>query len=457
MKFKFNNKDKNKIKFAFKGKEDNPFFDGNKGKVIPAEGGLLLGLGKEEDFNLEVFREAIYSLGRFLNDKDLEEISFGKNDLGLTDKDFVLAIVEALKVSNYKFDYYKREKITHKLKTVNILEDFEKYQDDVDELLKVLEGQFLTRNLVNLRSNDLYPKTLAKYAEDELSDLGVDVKVYKKDEIEEMGLTAFLKVGQGSENPPRFIVMEYLNGDNDENPIVFVGKGVTYDTGGYNIKSADGMKTMHTDMGGAGTVIGAMHAIAANKVKANVVALVAACENSISGGAYKPGDVITARNGMTIEVDNTDAEGRITMADAANYGVTEYKPAMILDIATLTGAQLIALGETYTAAVTNDQDTLDRVLKAAKKANEKIWQLPVDPVYKSYNDSEIADIKNTGGRLGGSITAGLFVGAFVEDTPWVHLDIAGPAYLSKPQGLNQKGATGVHVKTLYELAKSFAK
>ena len=320
-------------------------------------------------------------------------------------------------------------------------------------MLNVLDAQFFARDLVNLRSNDIYPETLANKANERLSELGIEVKIYEEDEIREMGLTAFLEVARGSANRPRLIVMEYMNGG-DEKPLVFVGKGITYDTGGYSLKPTTGMLTMNCDMGGSATVIGAMEAIAKNKIKTNVVAIVAACENSISGNAYKPGDIIKARNGMSIDIANTDAEGRLTLADAVNYGVDTYKPSMIIDLATLTGAVLIALGETYTGVVTNNQEAFDLVQKAANEANEKIWQLPNDDFIRTYNKSDDADIKNSGGRYAGSVTAGQFIEAFVEDYPWVHLDIAGTAYLSAPQGLNQKGATGVHVKTLYNLAKN---
>lgn len=289
------------------------------------------------------------------------------------------------------------------------------------------------------------------------ADKNVNVKVYDEEQIRELGLTAYLEVAKGSDNPPRFIVIEYLNGPQEQKPLVFVGKGITYDSGGYSIKPSDGMKTMNADMGGAGTVIGAIDAISSNELKVNVVALVAACENSISGRSYKPGDVIKARNGLTIEVDNTDAEGRITLADAVNYGVTEYDPEFIIDLATLTGACLVALAETYTGAITNDQETFEKVLAAAKVSNEKIWQLPNDDTIRKFNDSEVADVKNSGGRLGGTITAGQFIENFIEEKPWVHLDIAGTAYLSKPQGLYEKGATGVHVRTLYNLAKKYSK
>ena len=455
----FNDDSTNLVKFAFKGDSDNPFFEGAKGAIFPKleEDTILLGLGDKDKFSKETFKEAIYKLGKYIQAKDITGLSFKKSDLDLDDKDFVLGLIEALKVSSYKFDYYKSEKTENKLENINLEASLSSYEDNINELIDVLDGQFFARNLINLRSNDLYPETLANYAKDELENLGVKVSIYEESEIRDLGLTAFLEVGKGSTNKPRFIVMEYLKGDDSQDPLVFVGKGITYDTGGYSLKSSNGMKTMNSDMGGSASVIGTMKAIAQNKLDVNVVGLVAACENSLSGSSYKPGDVIKARNGMTIEVDNTDAEGRITLADAVNYGATEYKPELIVDLATLTGAVLIALGETYTGAITNNEDAYAKVLDAAKESNEKIWQLPNDDFYKTYNDSDVADIKNSGGRLGASITAGQFVGAFVEDYPWVHLDIAGTAYLSKAQGLNEKGGTGVHVKTLYNLAKKYSK
>ena len=455
MKTNFNNSKANLVIFAFIGESDNTFFKGEKSVIYPVLNSdeILLGLGDKEKFNLDVLKEAVYALGRYLIGKDINEISFEKNRFDLSNEDYALGIVEALKVSQYVFDHYKKEKKELNLKTVNLVEEYSNLESKVNELLNVLDAQFFARDLVNLRSNDIYPETLANKANERLSELGIEVKIYEEDEIREMGLTAFLEVARGSANRPRLIVMEYMNGG-DEKPLVFVGKGVTYDTGGYSLKPTTGMLTMNCDMGGSATVIGAMEAIAKNKIKTNVVAIVAACENSISGNAYKPGDIIKARNGMSIDIANTDAEGRLTLADAVNYGVDTYKPSMIIDLATLTGAVLIALGETYTGVVTNNQEAFNLVQKAANEANEKIWQLPNDDFIRTYNKSDDADIKNSGGRYAGSVTAGQFIEAFVEDYPWVHLDIAGTAYLSAPQGLNQKGATGVHVKTLYNLAKN---
>ena len=460
MKVQYTNSNKNQVIFVFEDGATSPLFKAKLGEILanPENGHISLGLGKRDELDKDSFQKAVYDLAKFAIQKELVELSFDNLNIPFDSSEFEEYVIEAVELANYNFDYYKEEKST-KIETISFPEHLENASEDlkVSKQLNVLSGQAFARDLVNLRSNDLYPESLANKVSEKLGSQGVDVKIYEEDEIRELGLTAYLEVSRGSDNPPRFIVMEYLKGDKDQNPLVFVGKGITYDTGGYSIKSSAGMKTMHGDMGGSGTVIGAMDAISANELPVNVVAIVAACENAISGHAYKPGDVITARNGLTIEVDNTDAEGRITLADAVNYGATEYKPELIVDLATLTGACLIELAETYTGAVTNDQEAFDKVLAAANESNEKIWQLPNDDNIRKYNESDVADVKNSGDRLGGTITAGQFIENFVEETPWVHLDIAGTANLSKAQGLYEAGATGVHVKTLYNLAKSYSK
>ena len=459
MQVNFNNDKKaNLVKFAYKNQSDNPYFKADLGETLPnpSENTILLGLGEKEKLNKESFKKAIYKLAKTAIKLDLDELSFEKENIDTEDNEFVSQIIEAVSLASYNFDYYKEEK-SDKIENINFPEDLDDENSNaIEEQLTILDSQAFARNLVNLRSNDIYPESLAQATKERLTK-GVEVKIYDEKQIKDLGLTAYLEVGKGSDNPPRFIVMEYLNGDKDQKPLVFVGKGITYDSGGYSIKPSNGMKTMNADMGGAGTVIGALDAISSNELKVNIVGIIAACENSISGRSYKPGDVIRARNGLTIEVDNTDAEGRITLADAVNYGVTEYDPEFIIDLATLTGACLVALAETYTGAVTNDQETFEKVLAAANEADEKIWQLPNDDTIRKYNESEVADVKNSGGRLGGTITAGQFIENFIEEKPWVHLDIAGTAYLSKSQGLYEKGATGVHVKTLYNLAKSYSK
>lgn len=459
MQVNFNNDKKaNLVKFAYKNEYNNPYFKADLGEVLPNadDNTILLGLGEKEKLDKENFQKSIYSLAKKALKLQLTELSFEKENIDLANADFISQIIEAVSLASYNFDYYKEEK-SGKIENINFPEDLDDENSNaIEEQLTILDSQAFARDLVNLRSNDIYPESLAQAAKERLT-RDVEVKIYDEKQIKDLGLTAYLEVGKGSDNPPRFIVMEYLNGPKEQKPLVFVGKGITYDSGGYSIKPSNGMKTMNADMGGAGTVIGALDAISSNELKVNVVGIIAACENSISGRSYKPGDVIKARNGLTIEVDNTDAEGRITLADAVNYGVTEYDPEFIVDLATLTGACLVALAETYTGAVTNDQETFEKVLAAANESDEKIWQLPNDDTIRKYNESEVADVKNSGGRLGGTITSGQFIENFIEEKPWVHLDIAGTAYLSKAQGLYEKGATGVHVKTLYNLAKKYSK
>lgn len=459
MQVTFNNHKKaNLVKFAYKNQTDNPYFKADLGEILPNpnESTILLGLGEKDKLDKESFKKTIYKLAKSAIKLDLDELSFEKENIDIEDNEFVSQIIEAVSLASYNFDHYKEEK-SAKIENINFKEDLDDENSNaISEQLTILDSQAFARDLVNLRSNDIYPESLAQATKERLT-RDVEVKIYDEKQIKDLGLTAYLEVGKGSDNPPRFIVMEYLNGPKEQKPLVFVGKGITYDSGGYSIKPSSGMKTMNSDMGGAGTVIGAIDAISSNELKVNVVAIVAACENSISGRSYKPGDVIKARNGLTIEVDNTDAEGRITLADAVNYGVTEYDPELIVDLATLTGACLVALAESYTGAVTNNQELYEKVLAAANEADEKIWQLPNDDTIRKYNESEVADVKNSGGKLGSTITAAQFIENFIEEKPWVHLDIAGTAYLSKPQGLFEKGATGVHVKTLYNLAKKYSK
>ena len=357
MQVNFNdNKKANLVKFAYKNEHFNPYFKGDLGEILPNpnNNSFFLGLGDKEKLDRDSFQKAIYKLTKSAIKLDLNELSFQKENIDIENNEFLYQIIEAVSLGSYNFDHYKEEK-SGKIENINFPEDLDdKNSNAIEQQLTVLDSQAFARDLVNLRSNDIYPESLAKATKERLTK-DVEVKIYDEKQIKDLGLTAYLEVGKGSDNPPRFIVIEYLNGPKEQKPLVFVGKGITYDSGGYSIKPSNGMKTMNADMGGAGTVIGAMDAISSNELKVNVVAIVAACENSISGKAYKPGDIIRARNNMTIEIDNTDAEGRITLADAVNYASTKYNPEMIIDLATLTGACLVALAESYTGAVTNNQ------------------------------------------------------------------------------------------------------
>ena len=264
-------------------------------------------------------------------------------------------------------------------------------------------------------------------------------------------MKAFLAVGGSSTNKPRLIIMRHKGGEANGEVMGFVGKGLTYDTGGYSVKPTNSMKTMHSDMGGAAAVIGAMYAISKNNVPKNITAVVAACENVIAPDSYKPGDIIGSMAGKTIEIGNTDAEGRLTLADAVTYIIEKEKVNKVIDVATLTGAALVALGTEYTGVVTNDDTFCDEFMQTAEKVGEKFWKLPNDKAFAKLNKSTVADLKNIGGPHAGTITAGLFIGEFVQDLPWIHLDIAGTSWSESNEGYLSKGGTGVPVKTLYGL------
>jgi leucyl aminopeptidase len=288
---------------------------------------------------------------------------------------------------------------------------------------------------------------MAEAARGVAADGGLEFKVIEQEEMKQLGMGALLGVSQGSRQPPKFIVMSYRGGGAEASTLGLIGKGLTFDSGGISIKPSESMDEMKGDMAGGGAVIAAMKAIAELKPGINVTGLVPATENLPSGTALKPGDVLKAMNGKTIEVANTDAEGRLILADAICYA-KKLGLSPLIDVATLTGACRIALGDICTGVLGNDQELIDKVIKTGMDAGEKIWQLPMYEEYKELNKSEVADIKNTGGRYGGAITAAQFLAEFSDDTPWVHLDIAGPSFIKKEQSYLTKGATGVAVRTL---------
>ena len=443
--------------------KDKEIFKGDLGEIYsnisPKEDNVIfLGLGDKEKLSLDSLRKAFHKLGKELKKLKIESarLTVPKfEDLCYTRTN--MAIAEGLLQSEYAFEKYlseKKSKFTVKEFYLDVLEEkIDKVQAGIDEVYNIIEGIFLTRDLVNEPAMVMTPKELANRAKEELEPVGVEVEVFGREKIEELGMEAFLAVSKGSANEPQFIVMRWNGDKNSEEKIALVGKGLTYDSGGYSLKPGDSMATMFGDMAGAGAVIGAMKAIGKSKLEKNVVAIVAACENLISGEAYKPGDIIGSMAGKTIEVLNTDAEGRLTLADALWYAATVEKADKIVDVATLTGACVVALGTVNIGAITNDDDLMKEVKEASELAGEPVWQLPSNDEYKEQIKGMFADLKNTGGRAGGAITAGLFLGEFVNNTPWVHLDIAGKSYSGKDNGYLPKGATGVPVKTLYNLVK----
>lgn len=420
---------------------------------------LLIGLGKKDKITPNSLRKTFFKAAKELEKYKINEIEIELNELfGLEAKVLVGAIAEGLLQSEYSFDKYiskkknktKLDKVYFNIETTN--------KDDLEASIKEVEilvdALFLSRDLVNERAINMYPEILANKARENLEPLSVEVEVFGAKQIESLGMKAFLAVAKGSSKEPQFIVMTYNGNPSSKEKLGLVGKGLTYDSGGYSLKPSTSMDTMYCDMGGSATVIGAMKAIAAAKLKKNVVGIIAACENMISGGAYKPGDIIESMSGKTIEVLNTDAEGRITLADALWYTATVTKADKIIDLATLTGACVVALGDVNSGAITNNESLMNDVKKASELAGEPIWELPTNAEYEELIKSDYADIKNVGGRGAGTITAGLFLKEFVDGKPWVHLDIAATAYLDKASGYLPKGATGVHVKTIYNVVKN---
>jgi leucyl aminopeptidase len=315
----------------------------------------------------------------------------------------------------------------------------------------VAEGVFLTRDLVNEPANHLTTVEFANRVRG-LQDLGVKVKILEEDELEKLGMHLLLSVGHGSATPSKVAVMEWMGGEDGAAPLALVGKGVVFDTGGISLKPAGGMEDMTMDMGGAGVVTGTMHTLAARKAKANVVGLIGLVENMPSDRATRPGDVVTSMKGETVEIINTDAEGRLVLADVLWYAQQTYKPAGIIDLATLTGAIIIGLGHDMAGVFSNDDKFCDAFLKAAKAEGEGAWRMPMGESYDKQLKSAIADMKNVGGRPAGSITAAQFLQRFVEEgTPWIHLDIAGVARVKEDTDVAPKGSTGWGVMALNRL------
>ena len=443
-------------KISFKGKKNEIFYILENGSEIKYK--ILVGLGKADEVNAEITRDAVAKAARQCRELQVKEIgvNFFKTDK-ICIGGRIKSITEGIKLGLYKFDKYKSDKKDYEA-TFYITgvpsEKLEKAQERLNEVNNIIEGTILARDLVNEPANHLYPETLALIASKEAKKVGLECDIFDDIECADMNMDAFLSVAKGSDKSPRLIVLRHKGAPDSDEVLGLIGKGLTYDTGGYSLKPSDSMKEMKSDMGGAAAVIGTMIALAKNNVKKNVTAVIAACENAISGDAYKPGDIIGSMAGKTIEVLNTDAEGRLTLVDAVTYAIRKEGVRKVVDVATLTGAALVALGETTTAVVSNNDDFYSDLEKASKVTGEKFWRLPAFDEYKQLIKGNLADLKNIGGKNAGTITAGLFIGEFVEDKPWLHLDIAGTAWASNPVSqYTVAGGTGAPVRTLYYLVK----
>lgn len=365
------------------------------------------------------------------------------------------AFAHGYMLRSYKFDKYKtvskKDDKTPKSSKVTIMLDSATAAKKAWAIQKAIaEGTILARDLVNEPANVLTPVEFAKRAAT-LSKLGVEIQTLTEPQMKKLKMGALLGVSQGSRNPPRMVVMRWNGGKAKEKPIAFVGKGVTFDTGGISIKPSGGMEDMKGDMGGAAAVTGLMHALAARKAKVNVIGIIGLVENMPDGNAQRPGDIVTSMSGQTIEIINTDAEGRLVLCDALHYCNTKYKPKFMINLATLTGAILVALGQEHAGMFCNDDELANQLLAAGETSDETVWRMPLGKAYDKMIDSKFADMKNTGGRFAGSVTAAQFLKRYVGETPWAHLDVAGTAFASPSSDINTSWGSGYGVRLLNQL------
>lgn len=363
------------------------------------------------------------------------------------------AIAAGALLRSYDFDKYKtktNDKPAKSSKIVLAVEDPAKSRKCWKTMEAVSDGVITARDLVNEPANILGPVEFAKQAE-ALSKLGVEIEILDEKDMKKLKMGALLGVAQGSVRPPRMVIMKWNGGRAKQQPVAFIGKGVVFDTGGISMKPAGGMEDMKGDMGGAAAVTGLMHALAARKAKANVIGIIALVENMPDGNAQRPGDIVTSMSGQTVEVLNTDAEGRLILADALWYCQEKFKPQFMINLATLTGAIIVALGNHHAGLFSNNDELSDRLASAGKTTGEKVWRMPLGKEYDKMIDSKNADMKNIGGRWAGSITAGQFLQRFVNELPWAHLDIAGTAMGSPKNEYNQSWASGFGVRLLDRL------
>ncbi len=427
---------------------------------IKAKRLLLIGGGKAKKFSASELRKLAGAAVRTLKPRSLRSLAFVLPE-EIPASDAVEAVIEGAIIGNFDPDTYKSDRKDQSVESLTVVAsnqasgDSASLQRALDEARILAESQNFTRELVNEPSNRMTPTILANRAQEMAKATGLKCEVYGADKIKELKMGAFWGVAQGSDEPPALIVMRYEPAGAPEKPVLgLVGKGVTFDTGGISIKPADNMEKMKYDMAGGATMIGAMRAIALLKPNVKVIGIVCATENMPSGKAQKPGDIQTAMSGKTIEIINTDAEGRLVLADGLCYA-RQLGCTHLIDAATLTGAVVVALGYANAGIFASDDDMYQRFAKALDKAGEKMWRLPLDDEYKDQIKSNIADIMNTGGRWGGAITAAMFLKEFAEDTPWIHLDIAGTAWLEDNKAWIAKGPSGIAVRSLVEFAREF--
>ncbi len=430
---------------------------------LPAGRVVVVGMGKLSELSGDKVREVVAETCRQLRRKGVSTIASNALGVAISGIDYTTAaqvMVEGAYLGLYCFRKHMTKKNDGEIKEFTIVEADKRkmplLRRGCSRGKTMAEATSLARDMVNEPSNYMTPTNMAEMAEKLSQTYGLEIQVFDREQMREMGMGALLGVAQGSHQPPKLIVLKYRGRVPDEVDIALVGKGITFDSGGISLKPSEKMEEMKGDMAGGAAVMAALSAISQFKPAINVVAVIPSTENLPGGSALKPGDVLTAMNGKTIEVISTDAEGRLILADALSYA-RKLKAKVIIDVATLTGACHTALGDIYSGGFTNNQKLMDRVIAAGNEAGDLIWQLPMHEKYNEQIKSDVADMKNTGGRWGGAITGAKFLAEYVGDTPWVHLDIAGTFLSEKEDGYLVKGATGVPVRTLINLVLSQVK
>ena len=420
---------------------------------------VVIGTGKTAELKTRDFLKFGGALAGKLNGGSEAVTVIAELPDGAMRPDQAAAVAAGIRLRAYKFDRYKTKKKDGEEGALRA--DIALAVDDVPAARKafapdshVVDGVNLARDLVNEPPNVLYPEEFARRAA-ALKKLGVEVEILDVKAMNKLGMGALLGVAQGSVRPGRTVIMRYNGGKRGEAPVAFVGKGVCFDTGGISIKGAANMEDMKGDMGGAACVVGLMHALASRKAKVNAVGAIGLVENMPDGNAQRPGDIVTSMSGQTIEIINTDAEGRLVLADVLWYVAKKVKPKFMVDLATLTGAIMVSLGTENAGLFSNNDELAERLRACGLETGEKVWRMPLAPEYDKLIDSQFADMKNTGGRYGGSITAAQFLQRFVDNTPWAHLDIAGTAMGAPKSEINQSWGSGFGVRLLDRLVANY--
>ncbi len=426
---------------------------------IPTPRIIFIGCGEKEKISLEIIRQLAATFSNHSKSHKTKTISLDFSSIqkiatSISPNEIAHSLTEGIILSQYKYEKYISKKEENKIDSVTFL--LEQKDTSIEKSIQTSEiicsGTILARDLENAPSNEIYPETLSQVAKKIAKENNFKCTVWDKKKIAQQKFNGLLSVSNGSNKDARFIILEYNNAKN-KNPIVLVGKGITFDSGGISIKPAQNMAEMKMDMSGAATVIGIFNSVAKLKLPVNIVGLIPAAENLPSGTALKPGDIITHFGGKTSEVDNTDAEGRLVLADALSYA-SKFNPNCVIDFATLTGACVVALGHYATGMMGNDNDLMAKLKLAGEKTYERVWELPMFEEYEKLIKSDVADVKNVGGRWGGAITAAMFLKKFIGNFKWIHFDIAGTAILEENFPYSPKGGSGVGVRLIVEFLRS---